>query len=269
MDLHIHTCFSDGDLSPEEVCTRWVSSGYKVIAITDHNGIEGSMVGFDYAPAAGIELIPGIEIDSTDELGRDIHILGYGIDYYCPELNDALRKLRIKRARRNDMMLAELNRLGYEITLDDIGSVNEGRYIGKPTFAVILERKGYVASPEEAFREVFRNNETIRSLHKEAFAASDVIALIRKAGGIAVMAHPMEQRHIGESFADFRPRLMAIMDRMMEYGIEGIECYHPSASASQSEMLRKYAEEHGLIITRGSDFHSDRQNRDYSRYHKD
>ena len=266
-DLHIHTCFSDGVLTPEAVIDRWASEGYRLIAITDHDGIDGSLVGMDYARDKDIILVPGIEFDSVDPLGRDLHILGYGFDPECPEMTDALDNILLERAARNDAMLAELNRMGYSMTLDDIMKVNDGRFIGKPTFATVMVKKGYLSSSQEAFNTVFREP-SMRRIRKKTLSSEEVVDLIHKAGGLAVMAHPMEQRHLDETYNQFRERLVIILERMLEYGIDGIECYHPSADDVQAEALRKYAVKHGLMITRGSDFHSDYLNRDFSRYHR-
>ncbi|MBR2540578.1 MAG: PHP domain-containing protein [Mogibacterium sp.] len=266
-DLHIHTCYSDGIFTPEEVVDRWKAEGYKLIAITDHDGMDGSIIGMDYARGSGIMFISGIEFDSEDALGRDMHILGYGFDYNCPELRANLFEILRRRAIRNDSMMKALNEMGYEITLDDIGKVNEGRYVGKPTFARIMSSKGYISNPQEAFGTVFREP-SIRNISKKTFSSESVINLIHTAGGLAFFAHPMEQRHLDESFEEFKPRMYQILDRMTEYGIDGIECYHPSASEEQAELLREYAEQRGLLISEGSDFHSDVSRRDFSRYHR-
>lgn len=265
-DLHIHTCYSDGALTPEEVVDRWRADGYDLIAVTDHDGIEGSMIAYDYALGRGITVIPGIEFDSADELGRDLHMLGYGIDYYNDRLRDVLLDIILKRARRNDALMKALNDMGAGITLDDIGEINEGRYVGKPTFAQILYKKGMTKSPQEAFNTIFRDD-SIRRVRKETLTTAEVIDVIHEAGGLAVLAHPMEQRHLGEPWEDFLPRLMTILDRMTGYGIDGIECHHPSADEEQAGLLREYAEDHGLVFTRGSDFHADNNRRDFSRYH--
>ena len=265
-DLHIHTCYSDGELTPQQVVDRWCEVGYKIIAITDHDGMQGSAIGMDYAADKDISFISGIEFDSFDSYCRDIHMLGYGFDYNCPELRDALLEAALKRARRNDQMREALGRMGYEITLDDIGSVNEGRHVGKPTFAVILYRKGYLSDPGEAFRTVFRAPE-IKKIVKDTLDTGKVIDLIHKAGGLAVLAHPMEQREPEESFEEFRPRLYNILDRIRAYGVDGIECWHPSADEEQQKLLCDYADHYGLLKTRGSDFHSDKHKRNYSRYH--
>ena len=265
-DLHIHTCYSDGALTPQEVVDRWMDEGYELIAVTDHDGIEGSIEGMSYAAGKDIRFISGIEFDSENDLCKDMHVLGYGFDYNCREIRNALSQIRINRARRNDVLMAALRAKGYRITLDDIGEINEGRYVGKPTFAQILYKKGYTSDPQEAFYTVFTEPE-IRSICKTTLQTRKVVDLIHAAGGLAIVSHPMEQRQRGESFKEFSPRLYYILDRMREYGFDGIECHHPSADDFQQELLCDYADRYGLLITGGSDFHRDTGQRDFSRYH--
>lgn len=266
-DLHMHTCFSDGELTPKQLIDLRMSEGFEMLAITDHDTDEGSWIGSAYAEFAEVCYLSGIELDSEDPLGKDIHVLGYGFDYDNQVFASRLLNIRIKRARRNDKMMAALNEMGYEVTLEDIGTVNEGRYVGKPTFATILYNKGYMGNPNEAFGTLFRE-EKIKSIKKETLATRDAVDLIHAGGGLAVMAHPMEQRKNDESFRDYQPRMYKLLDRMREYGIDGIECYHPSASPEQSRLLAEYADMYGLMITEGSDVHSVVHARDYSRYHR-
>lgn len=266
-DLHLHTYYSDGALSPKEVVNRWADEGYELIAITDHDGIAGSIAGREYAEKRGIGYISGIEFDSSDVLGRDIHILGYGFDYRSHKLQEALEGILLERAARNDSLLTALNEMGYPIDFDDIMAVNEGRYVGKPTFAKILAKKGYTESSQAVFNSIFREPQ-IRKIHKRTLSSKEVIDLIHEAGGLAVFAHPMEQRHLGETYDQFRGRLLELLDKMREYGVDGIECYHPSADDVQAEELAGYAGRYGLLITKGSDFHSDIQKRNFTRYHR-
>ena len=264
-DLHIHTYFSDGNLSPEEVVDRWMKEGYRTIAITDHDGIEGSQLAFDYAASLDICVIPGIEFDSEDVLGRDLHILGYGIDYDSKEIRNNLQTVKKWRDERNEEIRRHISNRGYNISDEELYSINQGRYIGKPTFAQVLAKRGDFDSVEAAFNELMPRN---MSIQKKALQSREVVEIIHKAGGIAVLAHPIEQKRHNETFEEYKPRLNTILDTFVKYGIDGIECYHPSASEVQSGYLRNYADRHGLIITRGSDFHGDFMNRDYSKYHK-
>ena len=266
-DLHMHTLYSDGALTPREVLKMRVDEGYQLLAITDHDGVEGSVYGEKYADEFGIEYISGIEFDSEDELGKDLHMLGYGFDPDHPAFNLAIGKILKQRNDRNNRFLEALNAMGYHITYDELKAVNDGRFMGKPTFATVLIKKGVVRSHTEAFNTIFQEPE-IKCIKKKTLHTKDVVDIIHEAGGLAVLAHPMEQRHRDETFEQFKPRMYQILDRMVSYGIDGLECHHPSADYLQQQMLVAYANEHGLMITRGSDFHSHSSRRNFSRYHR-
>ena len=129
-----------------------------------------------------------------------------------------------------------------------------------------MVQKGIVKDVKEAFDTVFKE-EDLKAIKKVTLSTQEVIKVIQNAGGLAVMAHPMEQRRPNESFEEFKPRMYELIDKMVEYGIDGLECFHPSASPEQSELFVAYAKEHGLMITRGSDFHS-KENRNYDIFHR-
>lgn len=264
-DLHIHSVFSDGVLTPEEIVDRWMDEGKKTIAITDHDGIGGSIVAVKYAQNKPINVIPGIEFDSECELGKDLHILGYGIDFENDELHAKLKNILQWRAERNEKILLALEKMGHVITEEEINSINDGRYVGKPTFARVLVKRGLYKDLKEVFEKFFGNIPEIKNIKKVALSSKEVVDTIHAAGGLVVLAHPMEQMKSIESFEQFKPRLFNLLDSFVEYGIDGIECYHPSADEEQSELLRKYAESHGLLVTRGSDFHFDGLKRKYTR----
>ena len=266
-DLHMHTCHSDGALTPQELIEMRAAEGYELLAITDHDVLGGSVEGAPYAEALGIQYIYGIEFDSEDDLGKDLHILAYGFDIKSEPLLDKLIEVLDERNRRNAKLMNALNERGYGITKEDVRAVNNGRYVGKPTYAQVLVNKGFAKDVQEVFTTIFREDD-IRVIKKETENTKVIIDSIHAGDGLAVMAHPMEQRHLNESFEDFKPRLYKILDRMVSYGIDGIECHHPSASEEQQELLLKYTKEHGLMVTRGSDFHSPYIDRDYSRYHR-
>ena len=265
-DLHMHTRYSDGEMTPQELIDMRVAEGYELLAITDHDGMGGSVVGAPYAESLGLQFIYGIEFDSEDVLGKDLHILGYGFDPQDEELMDTLIYVLEERRDRNERFRECLNKRGYGIKPEEVWAVNNGRYVGKPTFATVLVQKGVVKDVKEAFDTIFREPD-LKAIKKVTLPTRKVVEVIHKAGGLAVMAHPMEQRRRSESFEEFKPRMYRIMDRMIEYGIDGIECFHPSASPEQSKLLVAYAKEHGLMITRGTDFHS-RENRNYDIFHR-
>lgn len=264
-DLHIHTVFSDGVLTPEQVVDRWASEGKKTIAITDHDGIDGSVVAVDYAKDKDINVIPGIEFDSHNELGHNMHILGYGIDYYNEDLKAKLAQMLQWRKERNDSIRAELHLKGIDFTDEEIYAVNEGRYVGKPTFGRILINRGLYKDMADVFNNLLSSAAGFKYARKETFHSKTVVDTIHAAGGIVVLAHPMEQMKTGESWEEFEPRLIKLLDAFVEYGVDGIECWHPSASEENSVYLAKYADDHGLLKTRGSDFHFDGLNRIYTR----
>ncbi len=266
-DLHMHTVYSDGALTPQKLIDLRVSEGYELLSITDHDVSGGTVAGLKYAEKIGLKFIPGIEFDSEDELGKDLHMLGYGFDPHEEVFMQKVLDVLDERNDRNNRFREALNKRGYNITQEDIKAINSGRYVGKPTFAKVLVNKGIVSSVNEAFATIFREPD-IKAIKKVTMSSKEAIDTIHAGGGLAVMAHPMEQRKLRESFEEYKPRLYCIMDRMVEYGVDGIECHHPSASPEQQELLVKYAKERGLMITRGSDVHNPYVPRDYSRYHR-
>lgn len=263
----MHTVYSDGALTPKELIDLRVSQGYELLSITDHDVSGGTAVGSRYAEEIGLRFITGIEFDSEDELGSDLHMLGYGFDAQNEIFMDKVIDVLKERNERNDRFREALNKRGYNITPEDVKAINSGRYVGKPTFARVLVKKGIVSSVNEAFATIFREPD-IKAIKKVTMSSKEAIDTIHAGGGLAVMAHPMEQRRLNESFEEYKPRLYQLMDRMIEYGVDGIECHHPSASPEQQELLVKYAKEHGMMITRGSDVHNPDVPRDYSRYHR-
>lgn len=267
IDLHIHSCYSDGELTPSEILEKWISEGYKTIAITDHDGIEGSRIGQEFSSSRNIEFVTGIEFDSENELGYDFHILGYDIDLNSKILNENIETIYKWRCERNDKLLSAINKLGYELTVEDLNAVYKGTYVGKPTIAKALIERGYVSNISEAFSEIIEKAGGGTADRKKSLPTNHVIDVIHQAGGIAVFAHPIEQKKNNEIWEEFKPRLIKILNFMYEWGIDGIECYHPSANAEQSELLVNFARKHDLIITKGSDFHSENLKRDYSKYH--
>jgi predicted metal-dependent phosphoesterase TrpH len=259
IDLHLHTYYSDGTMSPEELVKSAKKRGADTIAITDHDGMGGLPEGLEAGKRQGVHVIPGIELSTEDEQGVYMHILGYCFDQDNEELKSEVERIRQKRVERNEKLLSALREIGCKLTSEDL-QLREGQdYIGKPTFALALMKKGYVSSPKEAFREGhFMRSDAVRSVHREKISAKHAIELIRGAGGIPVLAHPMKVSHLTRGHCgDFFAELDKQLAKLKGWGLEGMECYYSSHQPADTERLTAMAKRHGLIITAGSDFHGE------------
>lgn len=257
IDLHLHTYYSDGTMSPEELVRYAKESGAETIAITDHDGMGGLGEGMEAGKRLGVQVIPGIELSTEDDEGIYMHILGYCFDLNNEALKKEVEWIRKKRVERNENLLAALREIGCKLSKEDL-QLREGQdYVGKPTFALALARKGYVASPKEAFKEGrFMRSDVVRRVHREKISARKAINLIRDAGGIPVLAHPMKISHlIRQGGEDFFERLDRQLVKLKSWGLGGMECYYSGHQPEETEQLVCMAKKHGLIITAGSDFH--------------
>lgn len=240
VDLHMHSTFSDGRLTPAELVDNCARLGFAAMALTDHDSCLGVAEALDTAAKyPGLQVIPGVELDTRCE-DQDVHILGYYIYTENKELLRRLREQRQGRERRLQLTLARLRELGYEVSLTDCDPANKA--VGRPHVAKALVAKGYVATVQEAFDKLLGEGcPAYVKLAKLTPAAG--VELIHQAGGAAVLAHPGE---IAD--ANLPERLLA------EVPFDGIEVWHPS----NREMLDKWlalAEKYGLLRSGGSDFH--------------
>ena len=244
-DLHIHTCYSDGACTPEEIMKKYKEEGYDEISVTDHDTLEGIEDVMTAAKCADLKVVAGIEMATANAEGIEMHILGYGMDTENEELNQRLMVMSAAREERNAALLAYL--------------AAHGHYIGKPDFGRALVRKGYLAKLTDAFKpDSILNTEEARAIKKVFTLTEEAIRLINGAGGISVLAHPIKIRGIGEPgsdefYANFEKLLVHLIDR----GLKGLECYHPSHSAEQAERFIALAKKYNLIVTEGSDYHGD------------
>lgn len=251
-DFHTHSYFSDGLLKPTDLVKRYKEKEYDMIALTDHDGIDGIAEAEIAGDALDFKVIPGIELATkTDFLGKEIelHILGYYIDIENEALLEKLKELKENRKNRNEKLLALLNDMGYELTWEDIITRPKQTYIGKPNFARALKAKGY---------DVPNMWEIFDSVKREKISAKEAIELIKGAGGIAVLAHPMQIKEIGEAGSEeFWKNLDALIRELKKDGMKGMECFHPSADEQAGLKLVTIAGKYHLHITEGSDFHGE------------
>lgn len=243
-DLHVHTFYSDGILSPSELIDLAIKQNLQGIAITDHDSILGIKEAISYSTKYdNFKVISGIEFGSIYE-DEEVHILGYFIDYNNEELISTTEKLRHERINRAIRIMDNLNELGINITIDDVVKHSRDKYIGRPHIARALIDKGYVSSIEEAFEKYLDRGKPGYSerLH---LSIEETINLIKKTGGIATLAHPGLIKN------------KSIVDHTINKGIQGIECVHSKHTANDTDYFIKLARKNNLIITGGSDYHGD------------
>jgi hypothetical protein len=193
--------------------------------------------------------VPGVEI-SLKHYDYSIHILGLFIDYKSELLNDFLCDVRKSRSKRNEMIVTKLQKHGFDISLEEVNAEAGGESAGRPHFASILIRKGYYSEMQEAFDKCLKRGRP-GYCDRELPMPSVAVDVIHKAGGIVIWAHPMS--HIE---AD-RRTLLKTLKFLMGKGIDGIEAYYPSFSPEQNQYLLSLAEQYGLAVSGGSDFHGD------------
>ncbi len=249
IDLHMHSTFSDGSLSPEALVELGASAGLTAMTLTDHDTTGGVERFLAAAASKGIRSVSGIEL-SVDVPGVVVHILAYGCDPGNVALNEALARVRDGRHRRNVEILSKLSKLGCPIAWDDILKLaGEEGLVARPHFAQVLIKKGYVRSKQDAFDRYLAKGAAAYS-ERYRLLPEDAIRLIAEAGGIASLAHPAL---CGLTSTD----LHALVARLAAAGLAGIEVYYTGHGDAQVLEFLGTAQEFGLIATGGSDFHGE------------
>lgn len=243
IDLHSHTVASDGTFTPEELIQEAVKVGVHLLGITDHDTFAGYDASVPLAREAGIELVCGIEL-STKLQGRSVHLLGY---FLTQERMAAIRgrisEMQAARRDRNIRLIARLRSLGIDITLEEVQARGRG-LTARPHFAQVMLEKGYVATLQQAFDDYLDESAKGYVYRREPTFAEGV-ALIREAGGIASLAHPV--RVHGD--------VKTLMPELRGYGLNAIEAYHSDHQPHHTELYLELAREYGMLVTGGSDFH--------------
>jgi 3',5'-nucleoside bisphosphate phosphatase len=254
-DLHLHTNYSDGRLSPNELIDLSLKSGISIISITDHDNVNGISEAVRYGKEHGVQVIPGVEI-SADMEEQEVHILGYFIDYKNKKLLDFLTSSRKLRLRRNQKIVEKLNNLGSGINFNSIISkAGINTSIGRPHIAMELNDEGFVKSYYDAFIRYIGDGKPAY-VRKPNPSANEVIRLISEMGGLSFVAHP------GKNIRD------ELMNKLISEGIDGIETIHPSHSKDDIDYFNSIAAENFLLTSGGSDFHGGVKNdgRNFGKY---
>ena len=242
-DLHVHTTASDGRYSPEDIVRMAVSRGIEVMAITDHDSVDGVPSALEAAkPFPKLRVIPGVEV-STDVPHGEVHMLGYFIDYSDPGLTRKLAELRNSRKVRAQRMIEKLATMGVNVEWDRVQEIAGSGSVGRPHIARAMMENGYVQSTREAFSR-FIGREGPAYVEREKMTPEQVVEFVVEVGGLPVLAHPGDI----DDLDDFIPRLQRV-------GMIGMEVYYNGYNAKTVAHLASLSSKHNLIALGGSDYH--------------
>jgi len=248
IDLHTHSTHSDGTLTPSELAAAASAAGLSAAALTDHDTISG-VPEFIAAAPGGLRAVPGVEISAEFAPGG-MHLLGYGFRLDDPDLGALLGRLRAGRAERNRAILERLADHGLPLDWEEVAALAGGEVVGRPHIAQAMTARGHVADPTEAFRRwLARGRPAYVSRYRPS--PEDAVAVIAAAGGAPALAHPVTLELSGGP-------LVALVRRLRDAGLRGIEAHHPEQTPSARRAYAKLAADHGLVAVGGSDFHGAR-----------
>lgn len=247
-DLHIHTLYSDGVFSPEKIVDTALDVGLQAIALTDHDNVLSYQVAKDYLKNTQredkLEIIRGIEVNTLYK-NYEVHILGYFMDVDNSDFQNMLKSQQQARIKQTKEIISLLSKKeGIKIKFEDIKKqVAEGGSIGRPHIAKAITNAGGTNSVIDAYAKYIHDDSPVY-VQRKTVSPQDAVEVIYDAGGIPVIAHPHD--------LDIAEKLIK---ELMQYGLRGIEAYHRKHSPACVEYFSSMAEELGLIVTGGSDFH--------------
>jgi predicted metal-dependent phosphoesterase TrpH len=241
IDLHVHTTASDGLLSPSDTVQAARREGVWLLGVADHDTTEGVPEAAAAARAAGVTLVPGVELSVGSGL-REIHVLGYFVDIEDEGLQGALARLRGARDARNERIVERLREMGRPVDLARVKEIAGNGSVGRPHIAAALLEAGHVSSLGEAFGRYLARGKPAY-VDRERLEPAQASAVIKQAGGLAVLAHPAK---IGGR---------QVIEDILDGGMEGVEVYHTDHTAMDVEMLLGIAKRRGLLVTGGTDSH--------------
>ena len=243
IDLHLHSTASDGRFSPEEIVRKSAEQGLTVIALADHDSVDGVAPALAAARAfSGLKVIPGVEISTYVPRG-EVHILGYFIDYTSEELRVRLERMRDSRRDRAQRMIAKLGDLGIHIEWERVQEIAGTGSMGRPHIAQAMLAKGYVDSVSQAFAK-YLGRDGLAYVEWVKMIPVEVVELILRANGLPVLAHPLTVDN-----------LETVVTELKAAGLVGIEAYYKEYTAEEVAGLVGLADRNHLITTGGSDYH--------------
>lgn len=259
VDLHTHSTASDGSLTPTELILAAAAAGLAGIALTDHDTGGGLLEAKAAAGKAGLRFVPGIEISAEIAPPATLHLLGYFIDPESAALQRMSTILLEGRNNRNPRIVARLNEIGCKITMDQVLEIarrgnadNRAVVVGRPHIAQALLESHCVASLKQAF-DVYLGMGGTAYFDKERLTPRQAIDCIHDAGGLVILAHPVQLR------AQNHAHLQHLIESLIDQGLDGVEVWHSDHRPQDSEWLLSIAKRHALVVTGGSDFHGSRK----------
>ena len=248
IDLHCHSTYSDGSLTPEQLAEEAAKIGLSALALTDHDTTAGLPRFLAAAAGTSVRAVPGVEL-SVDCSSGVMHMLGYWMDVANPELARQMEWIRNGREMRNRAMLEKLNALGFAMTWDEVQGFAGEDVVGRPHFGQVMIQKGYAKDKNEVFDKWLGDGKPGYA-DRPRLTAEVAVALIRQAGGVAVLAHPFSLRISKEAMA-------ALFCELAAAGLAGVECYYSEHSADLTKEYLAMAAKADLVPTGGSDFHGE------------
>jgi 3',5'-nucleoside bisphosphate phosphatase len=256
IDLHTHTDRSDGTASPAQLVNDAVALGLEALGITDHDTLDGYDMAVPLAAEARLELVCGIELSTRPDPPPDgsrppsVHLLGYFLQAApAPQFRQWIRGHQESRRERNRKLIAKLNSLGVDITLEEVQAL--GKHLtGRPHFAKVLLRKGYVKTNQEAFDRYLADNAQA-SVERDEPELVEGVRRIRDGGGLPSLAHPVRLPERDQA------SLEPLLEKLIDNGLQAIEVYHSEHSPEDTALYQLLASKYQLIETGGSDFHGD------------
>lgn len=248
IDLHIHSTYSDGTKSPAEIVALANKTGLEAISLTDHDTMSGTKEMLEAGKKFGINVLPGLELSVVHD-GIPLHILGYCIDENDENLCLGLKEIQHARDDRNRKIINKLIKLGFPVTVERLEKLSGHGQAGRPHIGAMLVQLGAVKNINQAFQLYLRKGKCGYVARSE-FKAEAAIKMIKNAGGLSILAHPVQ---FDASLRDFP----ALLKKLLAIGIDGVEMYYPTQSSSFRKKLYKITKQYDLIYTAGSDYHGD------------
>lgn len=252
VDLHMHSTASDGQYAPAALVEMVQERGIEVMALTDHDTVDGVAEAVRAGEERGLRVLRGVELSAEDYV--NLHILGYG--FSLETVAAFLGVLKRGRNRRARKIAAFLHEKGVDLSLPEVESLALGNVVGRPHFAEAMVKHGYVATRREAF-DRYLDTDEFHEMDRGKPSAKTCVETLKAAGGKVSLAHPYQIMLKGDKLED-------LVHRLKDYGLDALECFYPRHTPEQTAAYLALAKKEGLHVTGGSDFHGERVKPDIS-----